>query len=257
MSITHNIMVLIDYTIIYLALNIITFTIYFTYLKEYTEKVSIINKLNATIALNTYNEESKKTKIDIDILKKDYNNHIQTIYSLYKEDKLEEANNYINALNFKILEISNNFYTKNETIDAILFNKVALCNNHNIKINIKSCIIENISISDYDLCTLLGNLLDNSIEANLYVEKSYREITLKLSIIKNCLVINLSNSTKENHKMRNNKFISIKKEEGHGIGLNQIQSIVHKYNGDIIMEATNEKFNTNIILLDAIEPIIY
>lgn len=247
---SENLSIAFVYTILDLVINVITLSMYFVYLNEYSEKIDIKNKLEVTNAVNSYNEETKEAFKEMSKIRHDYNNHIQVIYALYKMNKLDQANNYINVVSSKIDKITERVYTTNETLDAILFNKVSLCKINGIDIKIKACKIENMFISDYDICTLFGNLLDNAIEASLHLEQMDREILLSIDIVKSCLVIKLCNNTNHNQKYEKNRLISIKKEKGHGIGIPQIEAVVEKYSGEIFNTIENNKFVTDIVLLN-------
>lgn len=247
---SENLSIAFVYTILDLVINIITLSMYFIYLNEYGEKIDIKNKLEVTNTVNSYNVGTKEAYKEMSKIRHDYNNHIQVIYALYKMNKLDEANNYINVVSSKIDEITERVYTTNETLDAVIFNKVSTCKINGIDIKIKTCKIEDIFISDYDICTLFGNLLDNAIEASLDLDQKDREILLSIDKVKGCLVIKLCNNTKINQKYEKDKLISIKKEKGHGIGIPQIEEVVEKYSGEIFTTIENNKFETDIVLLN-------
>lgn len=100
-------------------------------------------------------------------------------------------------------------------------------------------------MDDVDLCILLGNLLDNCIEA---VEKvNNRFIELIIDKNNDVVFINLRNTFDLNSlKYENGEYISSKTDgKNHGIGMKNIENIINKYNGNIVIDI-NEYFNTYI-----------
>ena len=97
---------------------------------------------------------------------------------------------------------------------------------------------------------ILGNLIDNIIEANIKIENvSDRYSNINIKYIKNNLFINLENSFKEVKFDNNNNLKTLKKESHkHGLGLKSIKNIVDKYNGFIKMDIKENKFITKIVL---------
>lgn len=238
------------YSVISITISLIIIKLYFISLDEYGEKLNIENKLNINSNLYNYRVEVDKVNSEMRKIKHDYRNHIQVIYTLFKMNQLNKANEYIEYISDKFDIIPKTSYTDNEVIDAIIFNKEYICNQKKINIDIESCRIKEIAIEDYDICTLLGNLLDNAIEASMYLEEKNRQINVIVSNVKGCLCIRVSNNTTNNYKVKNGRFISIKKEKGHGIGISQIEHVVNKYSGNIFIGVENNKFTTDIVLVN-------
>lgn len=107
---------------------------------------------------------------------------------------------------------------------------------------------EEISISDIDLCVLIGNILDNAVEScEAMEEKEERFLRVYISILKQQLYISVTNSTKE--KLRKFDFEYITNKRGnHGHGLKRIDNIVNKYDGFINRKNEPGVFVTEIML---------
>lgn len=249
---TRNLFNILLYSCISIVINIIIIKLYFIILDEYGEKINIKNKLERNNALYNYRVEVDKVNSEMRKFRHDYRNHIQVIYTLFKMNQLNKVDEYIEFMNEKLEEIPKTLYTDNEVIDAIIFTKENICKKKKIAIEIESCKIKELVVDDYDICTLLGNLLDNAIEASMYLDEKNRKINVIISNIKGCLCIRVSNNTTNNYRVKNGKFISIKKERGHGIGILQIEHIVDKYSGNIFIGIENNKFITDIVLVNNI-----
>lgn len=178
-------------------------------------------------------------------LRHDMSNHLGNIKGLimYKEyTKLEE---YLNRILTEIDEVDKIIITKYPAISALLNRKYALANKHNINCSINIGNIDNLTIDDVDLCIVLGNLLDNAIEANLKIEECHRNISLDINTRNKYIIINSVNSTLSG----NTSLCSTKdNKDMHGIGLKNVQQVVEKYYGIMEIDAIKDYFNVSIIL---------
>ena len=97
-----------------------------------------------------------------------------------------------------------------------------------------------------DLGIIIGNLLDNSIEANEKLDINNRMIDIYIKCIDNILIIKIVNN-KQNIKTNINK--TDKKDSlNHGIGISSIKKITGKYNGAVEFIDEGNKFEADISL---------
>ena len=108
-------------------------------------------------------------------------------------------------------------------------------------------ITEYIYIDDLDLCGLLGNLMDNAIEACERIEKD-RFINIKIITTKKNLIILIQNSMNGNIELKDNEYFSSKKKGLLGRGIMQINKIVDQYNGVVTRKHDNYIFETKIVM---------
>ena len=109
--------------------------------------------------------------------------------------------------------------------------------------------LKNITIPEEDLVIILGNLLDNAIEAAQKCEASERYIKLKLRNLNNMVLLNLENGSSEMPLLKNDIFISNKQEEGvHGLGIESVRRIVETYEGEIYFQYTEKDFQVQILI---------
>ena len=100
-------------------------------------------------------------------------------------------------------------------------------------------------VSNLDIANILGNLIDNALEALYKEENPYIEITIKQE--KSFLIINIKNKCTKLiglEDLKTNKC----NPEFHGIGLKSVRSIVKKYDGQILFDIKNEEFIVNIVI---------
>ena len=148
------------------------------------------------------------------------------------------------------MKIDRRKFTNNEVVDSILKNKAKIMSENNINYDFNIKIPNQINLSNFDVCIILSNLIDNSIEACKKVKDiSNRHITIKFLIKGENLCIIIKNTYDGNIKIKNNKIITSKSDkELHGYGIQNVTKIVLKNNGYIKSTYDNNVFNTNIYI---------
>lgn len=106
--------------------------------------------------------------------------------------------------------------------------------------------LQKVSISDIDIAVLLGNALDNAIEANQKIEQAQRNIELLISVRNSNLIIYIKNPVSE--QIDTEKLVSSKHDSSHGFGVISMKQIVEKFNGDIVFNCNDHIFEVNIVL---------
>ncbi|MCM3702181.1 sensor histidine kinase [Paenibacillus macerans] len=178
----------------------------------------------------------------------DTNKQLLFIRECIQKNHLQEATEHINKTLKQINTPWSKISTGNLVIDALVSNALNIANNnmitmkHDIRIN-----TADIHIDHYDLCVVIGNVLDNAIEATQLVPKvKDKFIYLQIFTDKHTLVIHISNSRQES---KNQEQHTIKgNPEFHGIGLTNIRRVTEKYGGHLKTEVGNHQFDTTVIL---------
>ena len=179
--------------------------------------------------------------------KHDFRNHINMILGLLEVGTKEDAIKYIYEINSSINKLDENIYTNNIAVNSILSSKMKVAKEKGIKINLDLKITSEIKISNVDICIILGNLLDNSIEACDLINK-YKFIDLKIVSENSRLIIKIENNTNGYVNKANGKFLTTKCSPMNGIGLTQVDSVVKKYNGYINRKHKNNIFTTYVMI---------
>ena len=177
----------------------------------------------------------------------DYHNHIQTLLALSGDEV--KSREYLLNLNDDLTKVDTVLKTGNVMIDAILNSKLSLINSKNIKVNAKAVVPPELKLSEIDLCVIIGNLLDNAMEACLrQSENEERFIRVFIGVLKNQLYISVSNSVGGKVKKSGKNYISSKNSETHGFGLMRVDRIAAKYNGYVNRQNEEGVFATEVML---------
>jgi two-component system, LytTR family, sensor histidine kinase AgrC len=179
----------------------------------------------------------------------DYHNHLQTLKAHLKMNLIEEAKEYLDKLELDLDSIHNLIESGNVNLDAILNSKLSLALKENIDIKFKAEVPTLLTVSDIDLCVLIGNLIDNAVEACEQITEleEQRFIRLYIGVLKKQLYVSITNSTKEAIRKLDEEYITTKRGN-HGHGLKRINKIVEKYEGYINRKNEPGVFVTEILL---------
>lgn len=177
----------------------------------------------------------------------DYHNHLQTLKARLDMGQTDGAREYLDTLEQDLDGIQALAETGNVSVDAILNAKLSLVVKKGINLNFKATVPENLTVSDIDLCVILGNLIDNAMESCEKVDEDGRFLRLYINVLKQQLYITISNATAETVRKIDAAYISTKRGN-HGHGLKRIDRVVKKYDGYINRKNEPGVFVTEILL---------
>ncbi len=138
----------------------------------------------------------------------------------------------------------------NPVLDSIIYSKLETAKNHKIQITSNIKLNEFINIDSVELGIIIGNALDNAIEAATQIPDNSdinKCIHIQVLSVAGSISIEVTNSVQYNIETQN--LISTKNDnEFHGMGIKIMRALVEKYNGDLYFSCENNLFKTNIII---------
>ena len=178
----------------------------------------------------------------------DYRNHIQNMKIQLVQGNYDELEGYLDSLADDLTTVDTVIKTGNVMADAILNSKLSVAEKLNIRINVKANIPNNISLSDVELCAVLGNLLDNAAEACAKLPESDRFMRIYIGCLKNQLYMSVQNSAGDVKKIAGH-YLSTKQSDGeHGYGIFRIDRVAKKYGGYVNRQNEEGVFATEIMV---------
>ena len=178
----------------------------------------------------------------------DYHNHIQVLKANMDLGQYEEADRYLDKLHEDLTQVDTVLKTGNVMVDAILNSKLTMIAERKIRVDATAIVPQNIEISGIDLAVIIGNLLDNAMEACMEIaDPAERFIRVYVDIVKKQLYLSVTNSTAGHVKKNGNSFRSVKSGH-HGFGLFRIDSIAAKYKGFVNRQTEDGIFATEVML---------
>lgn len=224
-------------------LVIIVYLLYRTMDKAYERQIAAYqNKL-----LKNQVDEVHNMYLTMRGWRHDYHNHMQSVKAYLAMDNMDEARAYLDRLEQDLDDIDLLFHTGNINADAILNSKISLAISKGIQVDYKATVPKALAVSDIDLCVVIGNLIDNAVEACEKVEPERQFIRLYIGILRRQLYISVSNATSEVVRKFDEEYITTKRGN-HGHGLKRINNIVDKYDGYINRKNEPGVFVTEIML---------
>lgn len=198
-----------------------------------------------------YYEMSVENEKKLREIKHDISNHIQTVYSLYINGHDQRALELINELKARYALVDQMMYCDNPVVNIMLCNKKNEAEEKNIETHIRvKERLDDIPISDFDLSTVIGNLLDNAIRGCICSEQSHPKMIVEIFEKNKYLVVRVLNSCKISMVVESTDRIETTKSKSqtHGLGMPIIAGIAKKYRGDFIVSAQNGIFTATAVL---------
>lgn len=178
----------------------------------------------------------------------DFRNHLQLLKSYAQKGDLDAVQAYLAELEQDLSRVDPAVKTGNTMADAILNSKISLARSKGVPVRADARIPVKLSISDLDLCVILGNLFDNAIEASVKLPESQRLIRLYMDMKGSQLYISFTNFAPGGKLTQAGGRFSTTKGSGHGFGLLRIDSVVERLGGYLRRASEEGAFTTEILL---------
>ena len=183
----------------------------------------------------------------------DFRHHLRTLHTLAEQTGDQVILEYLDSVgeyssgSGKIMET----YCGRPAVDALLFYYDNLAEIRHINLSLQFQIPEPFSMTDVELCTLLGNLLENAVEACLRMPP---EATKRIRLKTACkpafwyMVIENTYNGMLAPKEQQGFFTRKNNSEYHGIGLSSAMHLVEKHKGTLDVQPSAELFRVGIMI---------
>ena len=185
----------------------------------------------------------------IKLLKHDMKNNILCIDALIEEENFDEAHNICHSLTNKYTSIGTIVNTENYLLNAVLNVEIEKAKSYEIPIKLSITNDLKMFKNSSDIISLIGNILDNAISYLSKNKVKNNEINFSTGYEGSYSIIKCRNNILDS-VLFNNPSLKTDKEDkdNHGKGITIINSIAHKYNGDVIIKERNKEFIITVIL---------
>ena len=161
--------------------------------------------------------------------KHDFHHHLQALKGQLEAGEVDRALAYIEQLDNQLMNVDTLLKTGNVSLDAILSAKIAQAKAENIAVTVKANVPDQLTISDLELSIIIGNLLDNAIEACRTVTGE-RFIRIFISMKGTMLYFSMLNAAGAKKKKTGSLFAT-HKDGVHGFGLRRAEAILEEHGG--------------------------
>lgn len=174
----------------------------------------------------------------------DYKNHVIALRQLAADENMEGIKEYLNCENELIQKKMFYIKTGNSVVDAIVNTKQRLSEEKGITFIVNAAIPKKCCVREIDMSNILGNLIDNAMEASQGEEEPYIDLTIRQE--KTFFVIKIINQYSRDFS--ENLKTTKKKQKFHGIGIRSVKSIVTKYEGEFSIDKKGTEVVVKILI---------
>ncbi len=178
--------------------------------------------------------------------KHDFHNHLQTLKSYLDAGDAERAREYIFELDRQLMNVDTLLKTGNVSLDAILSAKIAQAKSENVSVTVKANVPDGLTVSDLELSIIVGNLLDNAIEACREADGE-RFIRIFIGMKGKMLYFSMLNSAGAKREKRNGLF-KTGKSGVHGFGLRRAETIIKDHGGWVKYNSEDGAFTSEFLV---------
>ena len=177
-----------------------------------------------------YYSDLKQNEAELRKIKHDFSNIMQVMETLLDVTDSPEARKLFDALSMDIGNIRLAYYSENSFVNAVISNKVKLCEENGIATDVDVLIPSTLSIDDMDLCRAMVNLIDNAIEASLR-DTSGAEKTVRIEMFVKDSYLFIKTKNNADGLWQETQ----KAEAQHGLGKKILEELAEKYDGEYII----------------------
>ena len=222
---------------IYLMFYVITYTYVRKQNAEYMNQFLAIQGAQYQQLLRTVGENSR--------IRHDFRHQLIVISELVNQKEYGRLEQYVHKY-IENVETDVKLYSYSAAVNSVISYFQSMCDRKGIRTEFSVSLPNSLPISDQDLCILLGNLLENAIEASENITDPY--ICMKIrQTAANILAVKSVNLYRGTVRTENGRYFSSKRA-GVGQGLESIRIIAQKYQGMMEVLTDQNLFTVKVLL---------
>lgn len=188
--------------------------------------------------------------LDKQIFYHDLKNHYIVIENYLEREEYDKAKEYMDRLKKAGARTEYRQRTGIQAVDILLDCKIREAETCGINVSVTSDLIC-VAMSDQEFTALIGNALDNAIEACRSIEHGVKWIRIVISRIQEMTLIKVCNSCGKAPELRFGELVSAKQDPGlHGLGIRSMKLIVDKYGGKMKTEYSESEFSVVMLFFN-------
>jgi signal transduction histidine kinase len=192
-------------------------------------------------------EELRSYMDETRTLRHDFRQHIRVITELAAHEQYAELKDYIKQF-AGILKKGYTPFCANMAVDAVASHYAGLAESQNTKMEWDLRLPKELPVPEVEFCAMLGNLLENALNATEKVPEEKRRIDVVSSMLSDTM-LGLSVTNPYVGKVRfDRNHLPVSLVPGHGVGMPSVAATVKRYNGNMDITAKDGIFSVNIML---------
>ena len=236
------------------ALAFVTLIFYIRATRKERQDLLEINRVNRELVESEarYFEASIEANKKVRAMKHDMKNNMQVLLMLLEKGDYDRMREYIGEMSQNIESADVSAHTGDTIADAIISDKKNKAEKAGVTLKV-SGVITDVDFSPVDICKILGNILDNAIEAVsderfVDLDPSYKVIDLTFKKTEKFFMISMVNPCMDAPVYSGDRIISLKANKSeHGFGLQNAKEAAIKYGGDMSVECTSKPYGHEFV----------
>ena len=190
--------------------------------------------------LQTYLDNTRR-------LRHDFRQHLHVIAGLTETGQLEELKSYLRQYESELSEHRPSLCA-NAAVDALAGYYDHAAGQQGVPVEWKLALPRQLPMPEADLCTILGNLLENALHASQKLPPEQRRVQVMAQMLSPAMLGLVVENHYDGVLKKQQGILHSTKHEGTGIGLVSAETVVHKYNGSLHLETEEHLFRVNVLL---------
>ena len=185
-------------------------------------------------------------------LRHDLRHHLNALGALNAQGRQEEITEYLKQYVAVYDRLSKQSFSGDPVVDSVLEYYMALAGEANIPVKRQISLIGSTGVEPVDMTVLLGNCLENALEALRQIPEGQRRLSIEILPVRSMIVLRIQNTCGRAYlsaKPAGWEEFASSKETGHqGVGLRSVTAIAEKYDGSAQFQCKDGVFTTRVIL---------
>ena len=190
--------------------------------------------------LQTYLDNTRR-------LRHDFRQHLHVIAGLTETGQLEELKSYLHQYESELSEHRPSLCA-NAAVDALAGYYDHAAGQQSVPVEWKLALPRQLPMPEADLCTILGNLLENALHTSQKLPPEQRRVQVMAQMLSPAMLGLVVENRYDGMLKKQQGILRSTKHEGTGIGLVSAETVVHKYNGNLHLETEEQIFRVNVLL---------
>lgn len=227
-------------------------SIFYSYLLEYIH-ISEYKEAQRLSDIQSLQYKSLLSQIESDRhARHDFKHTLHLLSQLAASGDAESLRDYIREYTKESTGIIMKKYCKNPAINAVLNYYETRAAEEGVLANLQVDLPRPLPLSDPEFCSLIGNIMENAIDAAKDAIEPARKFSISIRIQNDSMLYIVSSNSYDGQLIQDtteeNALFSSKKQKHHGIGLQSIRETVDKYNGTLRISTTDTEFMLDIAI---------
>jgi sensor histidine kinase regulating citrate/malate metabolism len=202
---------------------------------------------------------------EIRMLRHDYKYQISVIEELAVISNARHISEFLESSKICFNRTEPVMYCENLVMNALITNYMERFAGNDIPFQVQATLPSDInrakkpeSLDNYEICIVLGNLLENSLEGTMTAPREVRQVSLAVGLVSEQLLIEVQNTfdgklvldNRVLKKLKDNQIrlpLSRKRKKG-GYGIKSILAVCKRHGGEYLPQWTESEYTVRVLL---------